>query len=65
MNEIFEWSASQSDHCTESGAADRDVPELQKSHDGFSGGCAVSGVDHCILCLLYRNSDSVVCEVEK
>lgn len=65
MNEIFEWSTSESDHCTESGAVDRDVFKLQKSHDGFSGGCAVSGVDHCILCLLYRNSDSVVCEVEK
>ena len=65
MNEIFEWSTSESDHCTESGAVDRDVPKLQKSHDGFSGGGAVSGVDHYVLCLLYRNSDSVVCEVEK
>ena len=65
MNEIFECGAPQSDHFAESGGADRDVLEFQKSHDGLSGRYAVSGADHFILRMFHRNSDSFVREVAK
>ena len=65
LNEILKCGASQSDNFAESGAADSDVPEFQKPHDGISGRRAVSGADYFVLRLLHCNGGIAVIEVAK